>query len=631
MSPEQFRGQPADARSDQFSFCVALYEGLYGQRPFEGRSLQELADNVVSGRLAELRATRGVPTWVAEILGRGLQPNPAMRFPTMNELLTELDRRAGTGRKGFATGAAAKLAGVWEAPVGGHPIMTPAKTLMREAFVATGKAYASAVFAGASVVLDRYAQRWTELYVEVCEATHVRGEQSAEILDLRMSCLEEGLDDLKALCRLFRTPTAEVVENAVTAADALGTLERCQDIKLLRAVVRLPDDPRVRGEVEALRARLVDLRALSRVGKVIDGLTAVKPLVEEARRLAHAPTLAEILLLYGNLQNETSQAAANTLEEAIWIAEVARHEEVAAEAAARLVYFTGYLHARFEVGEIWARLAEVILRRMGGHDLIWGIYYDSRGSMRQEQGRLDEAIEDARLAVAAKERVLGADSADVGISLGNLSNHMAYGADFEGALEVNWRAVQILKKTSGLDHPKTAVVLANRGQFLYRLGRFSEALEPALAALAVGQRETDGQNIFVSFPMRTLGLCYMGTGRFADAETILARAVELREANRLPPLRLAEVRWPLARAVHANGGSAPRAIALALQALGEYNQAASTPLVVRDRAELELWLRTVAPNGPLTMTRRGKRTQQPSPPKPRKDPARGRIRRGRNT
>ncbi len=43
MAPEQLRGGAADARSDQFSFCVALFEALYGERPFAGGSLEELA------------------------------------------------------------------------------------------------------------------------------------------------------------------------------------------------------------------------------------------------------------------------------------------------------------------------------------------------------------------------------------------------------------------------------------------------------------------------------------------------------------------------------------------------------------------------------------------------------------
>src|SRR6185503_7589132 len=51
MAPEQFNGQPLDARSDQFSFCVALYEGLYGERPFEGKNIHDLTANVVAGKV----------------------------------------------------------------------------------------------------------------------------------------------------------------------------------------------------------------------------------------------------------------------------------------------------------------------------------------------------------------------------------------------------------------------------------------------------------------------------------------------------------------------------------------------------------------------------------------------------
>jgi tetratricopeptide (TPR) repeat protein len=614
MSPEQFRSLPADARSDQFSFCVALYEALYGQRPFTGRSLQELADNVVAGRLAERRAAHGVPAWLLEVLGRGLKADPAERFPSMNDLLTELDRRAGTGRKGFATGAAAKLATVWEAPVGGYPVPTPGKERMREAFLATGKPYATAVFAAASALLDRYAQRWTELYVEVCEATHVRGDQSAEVLDLRMACLDEGLDDLRALCRLFQEPTGEVVENAVNATNALGNLERCQDIKLLRAVMRLPDDPAKRTAVETFRARLVDARALSRVGRAVDGLAAVTPLVDEARQLGHPPTLAEVLLLLAKLQIEVSIEPSSQLEEAVWIAETSRHDEVAAEAAALLVYFAGHVHSRFDVGEIWSRYTEAILRRIGGHDLIWALYYDSRSCMRQQQGRLAEAIADERFAVAAKERVLGPDAAEVAMSLANLANHMAHGADFVEALEVNRRAFEILVRTLGHDHPRTTIANTNHAQYLFRIGRFDEAIEVARDALAVFERETDPNGLVVTYPMRTLGNCFLRTGRSAEAVAVLRRAMVIREGNRLPAVRLAEIRSPLARALFDLGGDPAHAIALARQALAEYEQAANTPVVALDRAELEHWLHAHGSPSSVPARRRIAKKKKTSPP-----------------
>ena len=264
---------------------------------------------------------------------------------------------------------------------------------------------------------------------------------------------------------------------------------------------------------------------------------------------------------------------------------------------------------------------------MGGHELLWAWYYNSRGCMREQQGRLEEAIDDARLAVAAKERVLDPDSAEVALSLGNLANHMAYGADFAGALEVNKRAVDILTATLGRDHPRTALIVANHGQFLWRLGQFEAARVAALSALDVFERETDGKGLLATLPMRTLGLCYQGMGHFDEAVAMLERALGIREANHAPPLRLAEVRFPLARAVLQSGRQPARAVALARQALAEYAQTASTPTVALDRAELERWLATHAPPTSPPRRRRLKKKQAPS----RSTPKASQGLRGRST
>jgi tRNA A-37 threonylcarbamoyl transferase component Bud32/tetratricopeptide (TPR) repeat protein len=593
MSPEQFRKEAADARSDQFSFCVALYEAVYGDKPFPGRTLDELAGNVMEGRLSPPPADTKVPVWIHKVLQRGLRVNPDERFPSMSALLAELDAKPAVAhRMGFASGAAAKLAGVWEAPVAGHPVETPEKAEMREAFLATGKVYAAASFAGASGVLDRYAQRWSEIYVEVCEATHVRGEQSAEVLDLRMDCLTEGLDDLKALCRLFRKATGEVVENAVNAANALGTLERCQDVKLLRAIVRPPDDAATRAAVEQLRARLVEVRALSRVGRLVDGMDAALPLVEEARRTGYGPMLAEVLLVLGLLQIDGGNVdgAVKSMDEAVWTAELARHDEVAAAAASNLIYLCGYTQSRLDAAEIWSRHAETLLRRMGGHDQIWGWFFNNRAAMREAEGRLSDAIQDSRLAVAAKERALGADHPDLGSTIGNLANQLAGLGDFAQAIEASQRAVEIVEAGLGPDHPRTSVVLSNHGEFLCRLGRFREARAVAERALKIFERETDPKGAWVTFPLLTLGLSHLGVGLFEEAVLVLERAARIREDIEKTPLRLGEVHFALARALWEGRGDQARARELAARARQEYQQAPATPAVKLDLAELDRWL-----------------------------------------
>ncbi len=92
MAPEQFQGGHVDARTDEFNFCVALYEALYGQRPFEGGDFDQLAEAVTSGRIRPPPPGARVSRSLRAIVVRGLSVRPGDRFPTMDELLGELGR-----------------------------------------------------------------------------------------------------------------------------------------------------------------------------------------------------------------------------------------------------------------------------------------------------------------------------------------------------------------------------------------------------------------------------------------------------------------------------------------------------------------------------------------------------------
>ena len=87
MAPEQLRGEPADARADQFAFCVTAWEALTGSRPFTGATLGEIAKSIAHGAPAE--ASR-VPKPLRAPLERGLAADPAARWPSMPPLLDAL-------------------------------------------------------------------------------------------------------------------------------------------------------------------------------------------------------------------------------------------------------------------------------------------------------------------------------------------------------------------------------------------------------------------------------------------------------------------------------------------------------------------------------------------------------------
>ena len=90
MAPEQYAGKPADARTDQYSYCIALYEALYGKLPFAARSIKAQARAKYRGEILEPPSGSPVPRRLAGVLRRGLSPRPEDRYPSMPDLLREL-------------------------------------------------------------------------------------------------------------------------------------------------------------------------------------------------------------------------------------------------------------------------------------------------------------------------------------------------------------------------------------------------------------------------------------------------------------------------------------------------------------------------------------------------------------
>ncbi|MFP2933066.1 serine/threonine-protein kinase, partial [Pyxidicoccus sp. 3LG] len=285
MPPEQYLGSGVDARTDQFSFCASLYWALYRKHAVVPRLMVEAATQAVR-RQGE--APPGTETWrllphdtakvppadarvpsrVRNAVMRGLSLHPEDRFPSMEALLEELaweQRRshrrgawvalgllgaaaAGTGlafhrQSQVCAGADSLVASVWG----------PAERQKLEAaFSATGRPFASESALGVTRLLDAYAGQWARLHTEACEATRVRGEQTEELLSLRMVCLERRRKSLGALVGLFTGADGKVVERAVDATAALPGLEECRDIESLAEQPPLPADPSRRAALEQL-------------------------------------------------------------------------------------------------------------------------------------------------------------------------------------------------------------------------------------------------------------------------------------------------------------------------------------------------------------------------------------------
>ncbi len=586
MAPEALRGE-IDARSDQFAFCASLYEALFGVRPFTGPTIPALLEAIEGGRPTTATIHRRVPRWLRRAMMRGLAAQPGARWPSMHAWVREVERRRGRSRYtaiiaavgGASIGALLVFAssgrgsGPCDAITGAEGALwdEARREAIGTAFAATGLAHAEDGWLRAEATMGAWADAWTTMRRDACEATHVRHEQSERLLDERMQCLDRHREAFDALAEAFALADESIVTHAVAASHALAPLQDCADTgRLARSDDRAPGDP----PPDRMHARL----AVARAGLATGGYAAALP---DAAELAGAaadagyPVLAaEAFTVVAELQQRAADldAAEDSALQAIGLAE--RAGDDALRVAAQIVLVSILAERRaVERGQDWAGLTDASLGRlddpprlraqlaMGVGNLrhAAGRYEDALASRREslalregfaaegdpqladshfgigvalhELGRHDEARGELEQALALRRRVLGEHHPMVARTHNAVGNVLMSQGRFDDAIAHLRQAIDLGTLALGAEHPFVGQVYANLGNAVAQ-GRDPQASEPHfLQAIAVFEAAAEPDAVSIATALLNLGRVLAFTGRAEEAVPILRRVADTYETE----------------------------------------------------------------------------------------------------
>ncbi len=531
MAPEQKRGI-SSPRADQYSFCVALHETLFGKRPARGEP---------SGR---------VPKWVRSVLKRGLESKPEQRYPSMTELLADLGRdpRQRRRRVGAILGAVAlviagasaaivldkeadrscsggedKLTGVWDETVKGR---------VRQAFSDSGRYHAGDSFSRVAEILDRRALEWIAMRREACSATMIRGDQSDHLLDLRMACLDRRLSEMAALVRVFATsPDPAVVDRAVQATLGLPSITRCDDSEALTAAIPPPEDAAVRAVVEELQQRLDRARALQDAGKFADALALAKAVAERSQELDYRPIQATALHRVGSLHDASGdhKEAEAVMRQAMVIAAEAKDHTLVAEIWTELIFIIGQEQARYDQALAMRLAVEAATAQAGNQPVLQARLFNSLGSVYLRQGNYAEAEKHYRRALTLRQEAVGTDHHDVAMAYTNLAVVLRRQGKYAEARPLFERGLAIRERTLGADHPDLALFLSNLGSLGVSQRNYSDALPYIERSLAIREKALGADHPSLGYPLNNLGLVRRHQHDFDQARVHFNRALEIWE------------------------------------------------------------------------------------------------------
>jgi serine/threonine protein kinase/tetratricopeptide (TPR) repeat protein len=479
MAPEQMRGEVADQRCDQFSFCVALYEALHGQTPFPGTTCEELLHAIESHQIREPPRGLDVPLPVRRALVRGLSADPAARFPDMAGLLAALrgwprqrQRRVaalallGALLIGSAIHAAvSRISAEPCADVGASVTIlwnAGRREAIRDAFARTGLVYAGATWAALEPRVDQYATRLRGELETTCKATQVQGVQSFEVMEQRTLCLAGRQARLNALLDQLGHADATVVERAHQAASDLPDLATCGHTAMLRYGMKPP--PAGDGaEIRDIRDQLARAHTQGLLGHGDEARRIARDQLARADKVGYGPVRAEalhqtgrVLVFYGDAAEMAE--GEDMLLRAVNVAESERHDELTVAIWNDLVLGAARSRSRTKRAHAWHERAIAAVQRIGDPRLGRANALRNVARLHYVEGDLLAAEQRQRQALALVESEVGVAPLVVAVYLHDFANTLRDLGRHEEARKVYERTLVLHQTALGQDHPYVADV-----------------------------------------------------------------------------------------------------------------------------------------------------------------------------
>ena len=546
MSPEQVLQTELSPSSDQFSFCVALWEGLFGERPFKGQRFFELAAAVLEQRPEPPAKRKSVPAWLYRALLRGLAREPIERWPSMNALLRELTRNRARRRTAVVVGLAiVGSLGAWgltPTPSERARCQREASEAMRlwgedrakslrEAIERSGEVYAGDVAAGVVEQVGRYVDAWQTAYEETCTAS--RKTLPDETRHAAQRCLDERRRELDTRLGALVHEEAKAALHGAKAIESLPRIAACTDVAYLAVAGEGPDDPEVAVAVRSLSGRISEIRSASAVGRYEAAHELAQQVVDEADTLAYRPITAAAHLTLGQRAYTLGdlERAREHLRQAYRSAIVAERARLAVRSALALARLEGLQGGSPQLGREWAYHADAHLERAGvGPELRVG-YYSVLGLIDSQDQRPDDAIRHFEQALELSERIDGPGTLTVAKLEFNLAAQLRRQGHYERALPLLERGLDTYLERLGEHHPDLSLAHNNYAATLISLGRTKDAQEHLGRAVAIAERSLPGRHPTLAYTFTNLTRAHLDDGDLEQALTANTRALNLREAS----------------------------------------------------------------------------------------------------